>query len=542
MVARIFVSFLSGTTHEAVFFNSSAPSLDLLASGDFDLVIIPEFPKHQESGTIAAALKSNSRFARTSLIVSTSLQDHAPLGDWKKELFDGVLAKPFDRAGLLEVLDRAAAGRAGGNRTIPLAMVIDDSATARFVLQKEMERLNFEVVLAADGLEGLEMIRKVRPDIVLTDIEMPNMNGLELCSVLSADPSLREIPIVVISNVVSDSQIRMGFGAGVITFLKKPIDGAELGMVVSHLMGKEAGLKQGSALVVEDDLTTVSIIRKELTGIGVHTTICRTVAEMDAYLGVSRPDIVILGLFLPDGNGPEVCRMIRSKEIFKTLTIIILAEESRREYMIQCLNNGADDFLVKPFSHEEFLARLENHLRIKRLVDEIRQRNRVLEGLAYQDSLTGLLNRRYLEEGLRNELERARKRSSTLGFLMMDLDHFKNINDAHGHPVGDEVLREVAAVIQAFVRDSGVACRYGGEEFCAILPLFSPGKTREIAESIRLACEQKRFSHLGLKQTLSVGISGFPGASSSRELIDRADSALYQAKISGRNRVVCFAD
>ncbi|MBF0530404.1 MAG: diguanylate cyclase, partial [Deltaproteobacteria bacterium] len=306
---------------------------------------------------------------------------------------------------------------------------------------------------------------------------------------------------------------------------------------VGALLGNQAVSHQGTALIVDNDPKSSSIIRKELVKAAVHANICRSAAELEAFLAVCRPDLIILNVLLPDGRGPDLSKKIRSREELAATAIIVVAEEIHRELMIDCLNNKADDFLIKPFTQEEFKARIGSHLRTKRLHNELAHRNRILESLAYHDGLTGLLNRRYLDEGLKREINSARAGNSSLGFLLIDLDHFKKVNDKYGHQVGDDVLREVSGEIQNVVREMGMACRYGGEEMCVLLPGATWVKAREVAERLRARCEKRRYTIHHIRQTMSIGVSAFPDPSGAESLVTDADAAVYQAKSAGRNQV-----
>ena len=540
VVQRIYSASFEESGYRAEYFTSSQESIGRLAAGRFDLVVCPSYPTHQDGPDIARRLKLSPGFEKTSVIVSTSLERADVDCLWDAELFDAVLFKPFDRDGLLQILDGQKARITAAERDKPLAAVIDDSSTARLVLQREMEGLGFEVVTAGDGLEGLELIRETMPDIVLTDIEMPHMSGLELCNELSGDRSLSHIPIMVISSVASDAQVRNGFGSGVINFLKKPVTPTDLRTAADALLGVQKQASRGAALVVEDHLNTASVISRELAKVGVSSNLCRSAAELDAFLAVFRPDLITLDLILPDARGPEICRRLRSRPEMEAVTIIVVADEVDRAGMIECLNNRADDFLIKPFTQEEFRARIENHLRFKKLSDELNLRTRILESLAYHDGLTGLLNHRYLDEGFRREVEWALNENEPLAFLMIDLDNFKTVNDRYGHQVGDEVLKAVAAEIQRQVRDVGAACRYGGEEIGVLLPKAGSIRALEIAERIRSNAGKMRYTSRGIRQTLSVGVSVFPDISGADRLLADADQAMYQAKTRGRNRVVLF--
>ena len=540
LVANFFTSYLEESDYQVSLYTSKPEDIGLLAETGADLVVCPGFPTHQEGPHIISTLKAEPRFRETSVVVSTSLQAQDLQSEWDLAYVDGILLKPFTQAQILELLDEIKARRAAIDRETPLAVIVDDSITVRSVLKAEMESLGFEVMTAVNGQEGVALVLKVMPDIVLTDIEMPVKTGLELCHDLYTHPQTNHIPIIVISTLVNDGKVRDGFDYGASHFLKKPVNADELAAAINDVLGPRDVTRMGSALVAESTPTTASIIRRELRKAGVHSNLCRTVAELEAFLAVSRPDLITVDLSLPDEAGPDVCRKIRQRDDLATTPVIMIGDEKDRETIVQCLNAGANDFLTKPFTREELQARVQTHLRTKRLYDELTQRNRMLESLAYRDGLTGLLNRRYLDEALVREMIQARQSETTLGYFIIDLDHFKKVNDTYGHKIGDEILQAIASDIQNCVGQRGIACRYGGEEMCVFLPEVTLAKTKELAERVRSSVEQKRYTEHLIKQTLSVGVSAFPEPSGESSLLNDADQALYQAKATGRNRVLAF--
>lgn len=538
VVANFFRRFLDDTDYQVQLYSSSPEDIYRLEEEGADVVICPGFPKYQEGPFIVSLLKADPKFKNTMVIVSTSLETTDLQSDWDLDNIGGILIKPFTEQTLKDLLDQISARHRALNREIPIAVVVDDSTTVRSILREEMKSLGFDVKTAADGQEGVALILETMPDIVLTDIEMPKKNGLELCRDLSGNSKTNHIPIIVISTLVNDENIRHWFHYGASHFLQKPVSPESLAEIVTDLLGHSHQGRRGSALVAENTPTAAAIIRKELNSIGVRSNLCRTASELDAYLAVCRPDLITLDLSMADGNGPELCRKLRARNELQSTSIVLISEDNQRDIIVECLNMGANDFLTKPFTRTEFRARVQTHLRTKNLLDELAHRNRILEALAYKDGLTGLMNRRYLDEALERELVKAQNTGDCLGFLILDLDHFKLVNDTYGHNIGDEILKDIALIIQECVGNNGIPCRYGGEEMCVFLPDVPLTKTKEIAERIRSACENNCFTEHGIKQTLSIGLSMFPHLSPRESLVTDADQALYQAKSGGRNRVM----
>src|SRR5450432_381499 len=242
------------------------------------------------------------------------------------------------------------------------------------------------------------------------------------------------------------------------------------------------------------------------------------------------PDLILLDVDMPDPNGFEVCKRIKADPRLAATPIIFLTGAATTEQKIQGLELGAMDYITKPFDPAELRARVRGALRLKFLMDLLTQKAQI-------DALTGLWNRRYFDQRLEAEISLAKRSRRPLGILMLDLDHFKSINDRYGHPMGDEVLRRVGAQLAASVRTEDIVCRYGGEEFAIVAPNISAGAL-QLAERLRSAIEKMSFSFGGhdVKVTVSIGAAGVDD-SPTQALLVQADSALYRAKQNGRNRV-----
>jgi diguanylate cyclase (GGDEF)-like protein len=258
-------------------------------------------------------------------------------------------------------------------------------------------------------------------------------------------------------------------------------------------------------------------------------------------------DVILLDLVLPDINGNEVCRWLKLSQDTKAIPIIMLTVKGTTDDKVKGLEAGADDYLPKPYSEVELNARIYSCLRTKALQDELRQKNRQLEDmlmrvetLAVMDPLTNLFNRRRFEAILEKEFGRTMRYESPLSCLMIDIDHFKKINDTFGHRAGDTVLREMGKIILDSIRDVDTAARWGGEEFMVLIPETPKEKALKPANRILEAVVNAQFPDLrGTRITVSIGIAGAPDPAidSDDKLIHAADLALYQAKHKGRNRV-----
>ncbi|MEM6531550.1 MAG: diguanylate cyclase [Myxococcota bacterium] len=251
-------------------------------------------------------------------------------------------------------------------------------------------------------------------------------------------------------------------------------------------------------------------------------------------------DLVICDVQMPDIDGYRFLALKGEQEHIADIPVIMLtATANDVSSKVRCFEAGASDYVTKPYEREELVARVRTHLSLKQLRDELRRKAEQLELLTVTDDLTGLSNRRHFFARMETELVRGTRRSTPVGFLMLDVDHFKSINDTHGHQGGDLALAAVGRILKAEVRPYDVPARYGGEEFCVLLPDTSAEQAIEVAERLRTSIEQLELEHDGQRfgLTVSIGVSVSDRSPvNASDLIKRADQALYIAKSEGRNR------
>ncbi len=297
-------------------------------------------------------------------------------------------------------------------------------------------------------------------------------------------------------------------------------------------------------LVVDDEAANVDLLRRVLTHHGYRVTGALSAEAALEAIATEQPDVVVLDVFMPKTSGFDAIRAIRASEATATLPIIIASALADSEHIVRGLNEGANDYVTKPFVMPVLFARLAALLRSAELVKRLEVQTEILSKMAAYDELTGLFNRRSLFHTLETEISRGRRYRRDLSLLMLDLDGFKAINDTHGHPVGDQVLREFARRLQGALRTMDAACRYGGEEFCAILPETSAAGAAAAAERIRARCAATPYeTQRGpVTMTVSIGAStAVPGGTAPvTDLLGEADAALLRAKKNGRNRVERF--
>lgn len=259
----------------------------------------------------------------------------------------------------------------------------------------------------------------------------------------------------------------------------------------------------------------------------------------------NRVDLVFCDIVMPGIDGFRFLSLIQSKPEYADVPVIMLTGQEDVRAKVRSLELGASDYLTKPFHDEELVARAKVHLKIKALQDELRDKNVRLEELSNTDGLTKITNRRHFMEIFELEFMRAERYRAALTYVMIDLDHFKKINDQYGHLVGDRALESCANVLREGLRAHDIVARYGGEEFALLLPETDLAGARVVAERYRKRIEDTVVS-IGehtIKLTASLGVACCPhdDVKSVDDLIRLADDALYEAKQAGRNCVV-FAE
>ncbi|MEZ6319241.1 MAG: diguanylate cyclase [Phycisphaerales bacterium] len=265
---------------------------------------------------------------------------------------------------------------------------------------------------------------------------------------------------------------------------------------------------------------------------GSRSSACRT-GEAIARAREINPAIVLLDLDMPGLDGFEVLRRLKEDESLMETPVIVLSGLSGPNDKVTAFDLGAVDYVTKPFDMTELRVRVRAALRLNSLMRMLAQRAQI-------DGLSGLWNRAYFDERWTEEIERARRHDRALSLAIMDLDHFKGVNDAHGHPAGDAVIQGVARLLKRECRAGDVACRYGGEEFTLIMPDTDPQQAAATCERIRAALEALKWPrHPARRVTLSCGVVGSARGApmEGSEWLDTADANLYAAKRGGRNRV-----
>lgn len=447
-------------------------------------------------------------------------------------------------------------------------LVVDDIQLNVKVLEAKLSAEYFDVITALNGEEAIAAVNEQHPDIVLLDVMMPEMDGFEVCERIRANPNTMHIPIVMVTALSEAAERVRGLEAGADDFLTKPVDDTALFARVRTLVrlktmmdelrlreetSNQLGVSGAAAsdgedfsnsrvLVVDDVSSDAALIEEALSP---H---CGVTVEPDPEKAVELAqsgdfDLAVISLIQRNADGLRLCSQMRSAEETRQMSLLAVAPEEDNALLVRALDIGVNDYLAKPIDRNELRARVRTQLRRKIYQDRLRQNYQDRMVMAVTDSLTGLHNRRYLESHLDTAVSRATEGGKPAAVLMLDLDHFKAVNDTYGHAIGDEVLVECAKRIQISVRGVDLAVRYGGEEFVVIVPDTTLDVAQRVAERLRCSIGEQLFqvsADVGeLPVTISIGVAITGAAKETGEdLLRRADEALYEAKGTGRNRIV----
>jgi diguanylate cyclase (GGDEF)-like protein len=296
-------------------------------------------------------------------------------------------------------------------------------------------------------------------------------------------------------------------------------------------------------LVAEDSLVIRAVVRFQLEEEGYEVVEAGDGEEALQLSDDCQPDAILLDIEMPGIDGYEVLGRLKASQELCDIPVVFLTGRTGLADMVAGLRAGAHDYLRKPFEEAELIARIGAAVRVKNLQDQLRHRNEQLDRISRTDALTGVNNRRHLEELLRTFADSVRRADHDLAVLLLDLDHFKQVNDTAGHAAGDAVLREFARRLRAALRAEDIPGRWGGEEFLVLLPRTDMPTALAVAEDVRRAVAERPvdFEDSHIRVTVSIGCA--VGLSDDPEaILSRADMALYRAKASGRNRVLAAAD
>lgn len=410
-------------------------------------------------------------------------------------------------------------------------LIVDNDVQLGKQLIKEATIWGIQAFIATNITQAQDAIAQKFPDVVLLDLSFDGsaQNGLNLLAELTT--SNRKIPVLVFTAVEDfANRVKVARLGGQI-FLSKPALTASVLAAVTQVL-QQSNIIQAKILVVDDDPQILDILRTLLEPWGFMLTLLDNPQHFWTTLEQANPDLLILDIEMPQLSGIDLCQVVRNDPHWSELPVLFLSAHRDTETMTRVFTAGADDYVSKPVLGPELIARVLNRL----------ERTYILRKLTETDILTGVANRRKSLQELTRLLHLAQRQGQPVCFIILDFDHFKQVNDQHGHDAGDKVLSSFGTLLQQTFRREDVVGRWGGEEF--VVGLYGATKFQSKArliELLEIVRQQEFTSASGQKfwVTFSGGISEYPeNGTDLQALYQSADVALYQAKAEGRARIV----
>lgn len=444
-------------------------------------------------------------------------------------------------------------------------LVVDDLAANTRLLEAKLSAEYYQVATAHDGFEALRVAADWQPDLILLDVMMPELDGFETCRRLKDDNKTNHIPVVMVTALGEPEERLRGLDAGADDFLTKPVEYQTLMARIRSLVRLKRLLDEwrvrsetvralglvadqvvvpvvagARALVVDDWEPGAELVQNALARDGVLTG--RANSESDAMvLTAAMPfDLIVVSMSLTGGDALRLASRLRAADATHDIPLLLIAEREHRDRILRGFDIGANDWILRPIEENELRARARNQIRRKFYQDRLRaDLGHALE-MALTDPLTGLYNQRYMMRHLRGLLGTCTPNG--LAVLMIDVDHFKAVNDRWGHAAGDRALKAISQTLRGRTRVFDSIARYGGEEFVVVMPGSGLEEAIAAGERLRHAIEAQSFQPapgIDYRLTASIGIAIWSRSDETAEqLLQAADQAMYAAKRDGRNRVI----
>lgn len=450
-------------------------------------------------------------------------------------------------------------------------LVVDDMVTNRIILKAKLTSAHYDVLQASSGTEALEKAKILRPDLILLEMSLPDINGINVCKQLKKIKLTEHIPIILLSSEYNEAKT-YGLKAGANELFKRPIDDMlllarirsllrtndtmkeihqntrDMGIIFPKVLQDQSnGHQQKIALIsenIEQGKTWKKYLQQDKTSRvsildhGNALAHVNKAQEWDAFVIATCPE-----KDPKSQNGFDLLAELRSRKASRHAAYILVTPDNKQRTMAMALDLGAHDVLAAPLDSDELRLRVNTQIAHKKNMDLLRASRKKDSHLAITDPLTGLYNRHYVNHYFSKTNKQRQLINRQLAVMLIDIDHFKRVNDKYGHGSGDKALQEVAKRLRVNLRNEDIIARIGGEEFLIILPNTNPFEAQQISKRLiwvvgkePIPITEEQFS---ITITVSIGlvIVNNQHINNFQDVVEQADIALYQSKTSGRNQV-----
>ncbi|MCB4203989.1 diguanylate cyclase [Deferribacterales bacterium Es71-Z0220] len=418
-------------------------------------------------------------------------------------------------------------------------LIADPSKLSRFLLESLLQD-KYGILSVSSYSEAIDVLKETLPSLAIVSYELKDGQGVELCKYMKNDDKLKNVPVIVLSSNEDEKTRITVYEDGAIDFVPKSKINEEFAKYIDELMDLLSliDVRSATAFVVDDSIVQLKFIENILKSVGVDVTLFTDPKELIASLENTIPDVIISDLYMDDIDGIKLTKFLRKNKKLKHVPIIIQTSSRDGGILRTLMIHGANDYILKPYSAEELLLKFTTAYKSKKLYDELEETNRKLFTKATIDALTGIYNRRFFMEQFQFMLLNAKRYEQDLGFIILDIDNFKNINDTYGHSCGDEVLINLAKCLKLTLRQTDIVGRFGGEEFVCLLPNITKNGffmvLKKLLNNIRNL--EVTFEDKTLQFTVSVGAVNCLNCNNIDDIIKSADSLLYKAKTTGKDK------
>lgn len=409
-------------------------------------------------------------------------------------------------------------------------ILVEDDVELAQELALQLSYFGYSVQIFNRLNDFIRAMKPVRSAVVVMDISFPedSMGGVNAMIEVQQG---RETPIrVVFLSALDDMAARLAaVRSGGLAYFLKP---ADIGNLVDKLdeLTSRVPPQPYRVLIVDDSISLANYYAIVLEQAGMAVKAISNPMVVIGALQEFAPDLILMDVYMPECNGIELARVVRQFEAFVSIPIVYLSAESDMDKQLTAMSMGGDDFLTKPIKPEHLISSVSSRI----------QRSRLLRSFMVRDSLTGLFNHTTINDHMVREIARAKREKTPLAYAMIDIDHFKRVNDTYGHMVGDHVIKSLSRLLKQRLRDTDVVGRYGGEEFAVIMSNTDAQAAQKVINEIREAfsCLQHLADGIEFSASFSCGIADVALFSTAITLGEAADKALYEAKSAGRNCVM----